>query len=318
MFDVVAVGEMLIDFTPVKSQGDNYLFSPNPGGAPANLLCSLAKFGKRAAFLGKVGDDQFGHLLRKTLEDNHVSTEGMVMSKQYQTTLTFVHLNEHGDRSFRFYRNQGADTMLEPEEVCYELIDRTKIFHFGSLTLTCNPARKATLSALEYAKKAGKIISYDPNLRLSLWDNKQLAKEMIQKGLDYANILKLSEEEAMFLTNCQDYMKAAQTLMERYHNLRIILVTLGANGSLALNRHNCVSLTAYPVKAVDTTAAGDSFFGGFLYQLLELGKPLDALQEEDLISCLSFGNATGSLTTTKKGSIYALPDLQEVKKLMNE
>ena len=318
MFDVVALGEMLIDFTPVKSEGDNCLFAPNPGGAPANLLCCLAKFGKQTAFLGKVGDDQFGYLLRKALEDNNVNTQGMVMSKQYQTTLSFVHLNQYGERSFRFYRNQGADTMIEPEEVDFDLIDQAKIFHFGSLTLTCNPAREATLSALEYAKKAGKIISYDPNLRPSLWESKQLAKEMIQKGMYYANILKLSEEEAVFLTNCQDYTKAAQELMERYHNLRIILVTLGANGSLALNRHNCVSLTAYPAKVVDTTAAGDSFLGGFLYQLLELGKPLDSLQEQDLISCLSVGNATGSLTTTKKGSILALPNLQEVKQLMDE
>lgn len=317
MYDVVAIGEMLIDFTPVGiSEHGNPIFERNPGGAPSNLLCAVKKLGRSAAFIGKVGNDNFGRALKQTLEENGVCSDGMVLSDKYQTTLAFVHLSESGDRSFSFYRNHGADTMMEPEEVNTALIDQCRIFHFGSLTLTSEPSRSATFAALEHAKRAGKVISYDPNLRMNLWESPELAKEMMCKGLEYANLLKISEEEAVFLTECTDYKKVAEQIIAQHPNIQAVLVTLGGDGSLALNRNGCVSLTTFPVKVVDTTAAGDSFMGGFLYRFLELEKPLEELNESDLEICLAFGNATGSMTTTKKGSIHALPSKEEVLHLM--
>ena len=318
MYDVVALGEMLIDFTPVGvSANHNPIFERNPGGAPSNMLCMLAKLGCSAGFIGKVGNDPFGHALKQTLDDNGVSSQGMVLSDEYQTTLAFVHLSETGDRSFSFYRNHTADVMLTPEEVNRGMIDDCRIFHFGSVSMTAEPSRSATFAAAEYAREKGKLISYDPNLRLNLWESAELAKEWILKGVTYANILKLSEEELVFLTGCTDFKQGAQELLDRYENLKVVLISLGGDGALALNRECTVSMTAYPVKVADTTAAGDSFMGGFLYKMLHASSSPEALSQQELLDCLSFANATGSMTTTRKGSIHALPTMEEILGLMN-
>ena len=216
MFDVVALGELLIDFTPAgTSEAGNVLFERNPGGAPANVLAAVTKLGGTGALIGKVGSDQFGFFLRDVLEKHGIDGRGLRFSHDVNTTLAFVQLNEHGDRSFSFYRKPGADTTLAPEDLDFGLIDSAKIFHFGSLSMTDEPARSATRTALEYARKKGKIITYDPNWRPVLWTSDEQAKENMLFGLQYADVLKISEEELMFLTGSGDIDAGSRRFLER-------------------------------------------------------------------------------------------------------
>jgi fructokinase len=230
MFDVTALGELLIDFTPAgDSRQENLCFERNPGGAPANVLTAISKLGGKTAFIGKVGDDIFGHYLSQVLKDNNICTEGLKFSKLAKTTLAFVQLNADGDRSFSFYRNPGADTTLEASEVNYPLIEQSRVFHFGSLTLTDEPSRSATISAVKHAKKSGCIISYDPNLRPALWADIGQAKTQILSLLQYADILKISEEELVFITGTNDLIKGSNELSDKY-DIKLILITRGADG----------------------------------------------------------------------------------------
>lgn len=316
MYDVTAIGELLIDFTPVGlSEQKRPLFEQNPGGAPANVLACLSRLGRATAFIGKVGADQFGYSLKATLEQVGVSTHGLVMTDTCHTTLAFVHLNDQGDRSFSFYRNPGADLLLEPGELSYNLIDDCQIFHFGSVSMTADPSRQATLAAVRYAREQGKLVSYDPNLRLMLWPSPESARIAILHAMPLADILKISEEELLFLTGESDLGRGADHLL-RHYDLKLILITLGPKGAYARTRGCEAWRPAYDVKTVDTTGAGDAFTGGFLYQLLVSGKPVGALSEADLTAFLAFANATGSLATTRKGAIPALPTLGEVEDCM--
>jgi fructokinase len=316
MFDVVAMGELLIDFTPNgSSERGNILYERNPGGAPANVLATLAKMGKKTAFIGKVGRDKFGFFLEETLQKNFVDTSGLLFSESSNTTLAFVHLNEDGDRSFSFYRKPGADLTLEASEIEFSLIAKGKIFHFGSVSMTDDPSRSATLSAVKYAKAQGLIISYDPNLREPLWRSLEEARTIISLGLIYTDLLKVSEKELHFLTGILDLSSASKWIQVKY-DIPLIFVTLGNKGCFFRSLEAVGMVPAYLVQAIDTTGAGDAFLGAILYKIIEIQKELSSLTITDLEDCVRFANATGALSTTKKGAIPSLPNLKQIKELM--
>jgi len=317
MYDVVALGELLIDFTPAGISANNcFLFEQNPGGAPANVLSVLASFGKSTGMIAKLGKDQFGYFLKEVLDNIKVSTEGIVFDDQANTTLAFVHLESSGERKFSFYRNPGADMMLKEEEVNLNMIKNAKIFHFGSISMTHEPARSATLKAVKYARENGLVISYDPNYRPLLWKSAEDAIKQMKAGLTYADILKVSEEELQLLTNIDDITQSTQFLYDEY-NISLTVVTLGSKGSYYRRGKLEGYIPAYTVKAVDTTGAGDGFFGALLYQILESGKKLSELEAAELENMLKFSNATGALMTTKRGAIPAIPTLKDINELMS-
>lgn len=312
MYDVVALGELLIDFTPCGfSEQGNVLFERNPGGAPANVLAMLSKLGKKTAFLGKVGNDPFGQYLAETLRSNGIDVSGLRFSDSVNTTLAFVHLLPDGDRTFSFYRNPGADMTFEEKEVTYSIIEQGTIFHFGSISMTHEPARTATFSAVKYAKEQGLIISFDPNLRKSLWSSLDDAKRWMKDGLAYADLLKVSEEELYFLTDTNDLKDGSKLLMNKY-DIPLIFVTLGDKGSFFRYMGSTGTVPPYRVKAVDATGAGDSFLGAILYKILENPSGFQQLTIDDIREYVLFANAAGALTTMKKGAIPALPDLDEI------
>jgi fructokinase len=313
MIDVTAIGELLIDFTPagLSAQG-RPCYEQNPGGAPANVLACLSKLGHATALIGKVGDDLFGHSLKAELEQVGVSTQGLVLSDTCHTTLAFVHLDAGGDRSFTFYRNPGADVLLETAELSYNLIDDCRIFHFGSVSMTADPSRQATLAAVRYAGKQGKLVSYDPNLRLMLWPGEEQARAAILQAMPLADLVKISEEELLFLTGEQDLGRGSALLLDQY-KLQLVLVTLGRHGAYARSSASEAWSPAYDVPTVDTTGAGDAFTGAFLHQLLLDGRPVAELRENDLAAFLAFANAAGSLATVRRGAIPALPTLAEIE-----
>lgn len=318
MYDVIALGELLIDLTPDdSSQPGKVVFERNPGGAPANVLAGLAKLGKKTCFIGKVGDDQFGHYLKQVLLVTNISSEGLSFANKANTTLAFVHLDESGDRSFSFYRNPGADTELTEEDINKNIVAQTKIFHFGSLSLTNEPAASTTLKTVQLAKELGKVVSYDPNLRALLWRDLVHAKKMIKEGLKYANILKLSEEELEFITGQIDLEKGTKQLVEQY-DTQLIFVTLGANGCYYRKGLDTGKINSFKVTPVDTTGAGDGFFSGVLYKFLEKDKTVADLDREDIEDLIFFGNAVGAIVTTRKGAILSMPSMEEVKELMEQ
>ncbi|MDQ0199812.1 carbohydrate kinase family protein [Neobacillus ginsengisoli] len=318
MYDVIALGEVLIDFTPAgKSENREVQFEQNPGGAPANVLSALAKLGKKTAFIGKVGSDQFGHFLNSVLQNNNVNTKGVVFSKETNTTLAFVHLDDQGDRSFSFYRNPGADMMLNEREIDLKMIDHSRIFHFGSISMTQEPSASATLKAVSFAKENGLLISYDPNLRLSLWEDLNHAKSIIEVGLKFADVLKISEEELEFITGTIDLNMGSEYIYERFHT-KLILVTLGSDGCFYRLGFNVGKCSGYEVEAIDTTGAGDAFLAGILYQIIEKDYLLSDLSLDDVNQMVSFANAVGALATMKKGAIPAMPSIEEIHELYNK
>lgn len=318
MYDVTALGELLIDFTPAGiSNKNNRLFECNPGGAPANVLVSLSKLGKRVEFIGKVGQDEFGSVLQDTLNDCNVGTEGLVFSKETNTTLAFVHLGENGERSFEFYRKPGADMMLTIDEVDKDIIKKSKIFHFGSLSLTNEPASFATLEAAKIAKENGNTISFDPNLRLALWPDPYHAKEMILKGLEFADILKLSEEEFHFLVGDMNLDEGSKFLSYKYE-ISLIFITLGKEGCFYRAGNVFGTSEGYPVKPVDTTGAGDAFWGGVLFKLTEQKEHLHNLSERKLSEIASFANGVAALSTTVKGAIPSMPTFTQIKDFLRK
>ncbi|MGK7378131.1 PfkB family carbohydrate kinase [Planococcus sp. 1R117A] len=317
MFDVVALGELLIDFTPAgKSANGNTLFETNPGGAPANVLATLAKFNARTAFIGKVGTDQFGSFLGHTLQKGKIDTQGLVYSEDVNTTLAFVHLKEDGDRSFQFYRSPGADIMLNEQEVDIVMVQSAKIFHFGSLSMTHEPAKTATLKAVKAAQEKDVLISYDPNLRPALWESLSHAKETIIEGLQYADILKISEEELEFITDIRDLEVGSQFLFEKF-GLKIALITLGSKGCFYRFGKDTGHVNGFQVNTIDTTGAGDIFLGAFLHQFIKKEISWDLVQAEDVEEMILFANAAAALGTTKKGAIPAIPHLNDVNELID-
>ena len=315
-WDVLAFGELLIDFTQngISNQG-NGMFEANPGGAPCNVLAMLNRLGHTTAFMGKVGNDIFGHLLKHTLEEISIDTSALEIDEDIRTTLAFVANDENGDRSFSFYRNPGADMMFTPDEVKADAIGDAEIFHFGTLSMTHELVREATKKALQTAKEKGVIISFDPNLRESLWTSLELAKEQVAYGLKYCDILKISDNEIQWFTGELDYNKGISLLQEQYQ-IPLILLSLGKEGSRAYYKDICVEVPAFlQENTVDTTGAGDTFFGSCLHYVLKKG--LYNLEEKDLREMLLFANAAASIITTKRGALKVMPSETEIQALLN-
>ena len=309
-FDVVALGELLVDMTAsgVSAQG-NDMFEACPGGAPCNVLAMLNNLGKKTAFIGKVGQDMFGKMLKSTIEGLGINTEMLHMDQNVNTTLAFVKNNADGDREFSFYRNPGADMMINETEIDEEFIKKGRIFHHGTLSMTHEECRNATKKAIKYAKDNGLIISFDPNLRESLWDDLQVAKEQMEYGMKYCDILKISDNELQFMTGIEDYDEGIAYLRGKY-DIKLILLTLGKNGSRAYYRDGRVEVPAKSVNTIDTTGAGDTFCGCVLNYILENG--LENLSIEQLEDMLVFANSAAAIVTTRKGALKAMPKKDEI------
>lgn len=315
-FDVIALGELLVDFTMNgQSEQGNNMFEACPGGAPCNVLALLNKMGKETAFLGKVGKDQFGTLLKDTITDAGIDASNLVIDDKVNTTLAFVHTFPDGDREFSFYRNPGADMMLTEEEVDPAFIAQTKIFHFGTLSMTHDGVRAATKKAVRAAKDAGCLVSFDPNLRPPLWSSLDLAKEQMEYGFGVCDILKISDNEIQFVSGKEDYDEGIAYLQEKY-NIPMILLTMGKDGSRAYYKGVRVERPGFTVKAIETTGAGDTFCGSSLNYIVEHG--FENLTEEQLGELLTFANAAAAIVTTKKGAIRSMPEREEVEALIQE
>lgn len=311
-FDVTALGELLIDFTEngMSEQG-NPIMEANPGGAPCNVLAMLEKLGKKTAFIGKVGKDMFGEQLKTAVEEVGIDTRNLIMDEEVHTTLAFVHTYPDGDRDFSFYRNPGADMMLTKEDVQEELIRDSRIFHFGTLSSTHEGVREATRHAIEVAKEAGCIISFDPNLRPPLWKSLEDARREIEYGLTKCDILKISDNEVEFLFGTTDYDKGAAMIREKY-NIPLVLITMGKDGSRAYYKDLRVESAPFlQENTIETTGAGDTFCASSLNYVLEHG--LDNLTEENLYELLTFANAAASLITTRKGALRVMSTREEVE-----
>lgn len=311
MYDVVALGELLIDFIQSgNSLQGNPLFEANPGGAPCNVLAMLAKLGYKTAFIGKVGEDSFGEMLGKTIEKVGISTAGLLYDRTVNTTLALVHTLEDGDRDFSFYRKPGADIMLQKSEINKNLICDCKIFHFGTLSLTDEPAESATRAALDYAKSKGKIISFDPNLRPPLWDDLKRAEAAVWYGIEACDILKIADNEIKWLTGIKNYDESIKMIKER-SKAKMINVTLGKEGSISYyNGKKVFGVAVLNEHTVDTTGAGDTFCACVLGYVLENG--LENLTENQLAEMLRFANTAASIVTTKKGAICSMPSREEI------
>lgn len=315
MIDVVALGELLIDFAAKSTDKKGYpTMVANPGGAPGNFLAALNAYGRKTAFLGKVGNDAFGHLLLGTLEEAGIETKGIVVDGSVFTTLAFVTFDENGDRSFSFARKPGADTQLTWEEIDKSLIDDARVFHFGTLSLTDEPVRTATQKAVAYAREKGKLITCDPNLRKPLWPSEDAAREQMLWSIRQADVVKISDNEVEFLWNCTPEEGADKLLKE--FGVSLAMVTLGPDGCL-LKTKNASFLASCPkVHPIDTTGAGDIFGGSALSRLLELEKSIDALTEEDLAYIGRFAATAASLSTEVSGGIPSIPEKDAVLKAM--
>ena len=314
-FDVTALGELLIDFTEngLSNQG-NYLLEANPGGAVCNVLAMLAKLGKKTAYIGKVGDDFLGRHLKEVVEAVGIDTRNLLLDDQAHTTLAFVHTYPDGDRDFSFYRNPGADMNLRAEEVNEELIAQSRVFHFGSLSMTHPGVREATKKALRIAKEQDCLISYDPNLRPPLWNTLEEAKEQIAFGMTQCDILKISDNEIQWFTGEEDFDAGIRILQDTYH-IPLILLSMGRDGSRAYYRGMRVEAAPFLQKnTIETTGAGDTFCACVINYVLEHG--LEDLGEEDLRQMLRYANAAASLITTRKGALRVMPQPEEVERLL--
>lgn len=313
MFDVVALGEALIDLTPAgTNEVGMALLARNPGGAPANVLAMRAKLGGKTAFIGKVGRDAFGAFLKENMESAGIDLAGLCMDEAIPTTLALVQLNSTGDRSFSFYRKPGADIMLRQQEVPLTLLQNCRIFHFGSVSLTDQPCRDATLWAAQQARQAGALVSYDPNYRPLLWRDPAFAVEQMRSAMRLAHLVKLSDEELFLLTGLQELEAGAAEL--RSLGPAVVVVTQGAKGAFVQTASVSAQRPAYQVTTVDTTGAGDAFWGALLYRIAGLDcQGLQALSSGTWGDILAFANAAGGLTTTKPGAIPAMPDLPAIR-----
>jgi len=316
MIDVVALGELLIDFTMQSADEQGYpTMAAHPGGAPANFLAALAKYGKKTALLGKVGTDKFGRLLERTLEAAGIDTRGLIEADDVFTTLAFVTLDESGDREFSFARKPGADTCIRFEEIDLKLIDEAKVFHFGTLSLTDEPARGATQQAVAYAKAQGKLITYDPNLRKPLWKDLETAKEQMLWGLHQADVVKISDEEVAFLFGLKPE-EGAEHILKNF-DVKLVFVTCGADGCVFKSgraKGHVPSIAG--VKVIDTTGAGDIFGGSAVYKLLETGKAPQELEESEITEIVSFACTAAGLSTQKHGGISSVPAYDDVMRRM--
>ena len=316
-YDVVALGELLIDFTENGTSGQgNPIYEANPGGAPCNVLSMLTKLGHKTAFIGKVGQDIFGNRLKKTLDEVGIDTTNLVMDEEVRTTLAFVETFPDGDRDFSFYRNPGADMMLQEDEVQMELVKDTNIFHFGTLSMTHEKVRNATKKAIAAAKEAGAVISFDPNLREPLWKSLDDAKEQVAYGLSQCDVLKISDNEIQWFTGEEDYDAGIAKLRQQY-DIPLIMLSMGKDGSRAYYKDMRVEVKPFiQENTIETTGAGDTFGGCCLHYVLKNG--LHNLNEENLTEMLTFANAAASIITTRKGALRVMPEEAEVRELIEK
>lgn len=313
-FDVVALGELLIDFTEngTSTQG-NPIFEANPGGAPCNVLAILQKLGKKTAFIGKVGNDMFGRQLTEVVKSAGIDVTNLVTDSNVPTTLAFVHTLAGGDREFSFIRDPGADMMLGKNEVNADIVRSAKIFHFGTLSSTHEGVREATRSAIDIAKENGALISFDPNLRPPLWNSLEDARREIEYGLEKCDILKISDNEIEFMTGLTDYDKVVRELMEKY-DIKLAFATLGKNGSRAYYGDIKAECGVFKVDTIETTGAGDTFCGSALSFILE--HDINSLTENDLKELLTFANASAAIITTRRGALKVMPEKEEILELI--
>lgn len=316
-YDVVALGELLVDFTENgESVQGNPLLEANPGGAPCNVLAMLNNLGKKTAFIGKVGQDSFGEMLTEAVKKSGTDVTNLVVDEKVPTTLAFVHTKSDGDRDFSFYRNPGADMMLKKEEVMEDVIRAGKIFHFGTLSSTHAGVREATRYAIKVAKDNGLLISFDPNLREPLWESLKDARAEIEYGLSKCDILKISDNEMEFMTGTSDYTRGVEILRESYQ-ISLIFVTMGKDGSRAYYKDMMVEVKPFlQENTIETTGAGDTFEGCALNYILDHG--IEELSEENLKELLTFANAGASIITTRKGALKVMPKADEIRKLIEE
>lgn len=317
-FDVVALGELLIDFTQNGMSGQgNPLFEANPGGAPCNVLAMLKKLGKTCAFIGKVGSDMFGRSLRDTVASVGIDTGSLLFDQSIPTTLAFVQTFENGDRDFSFYRSPGADMMLTADEIPGDVVESAKIFHFGTLSMTHDAVREATKKAVRIARENGALISFDPNLRPPLWSSMEDAKAQMEWGLSQCDILKIADNEIEFLSGSSDFDEGAAFLKKAYPNIRLINITAGADGSYSFYADRRVFVPAFRLGGtIETTGAGDTFCASVLSYVIENG--IDGLTSDHLTQMLRFANAAAYLVTTKKGALLSMPEREEVERILAE
>lgn len=315
-YDVIALGELLIDLTENGlSRLGNQLFEANPGGAPGNVLSMLNKLGYKTAFIGKVGRDVFGLKLKETLEQQGIDTRNLILDSEVPTTLAVVHTLEDGDREFFFYRNPGADMMLKQEEVKADILQKTRIFHFGTISMTHEQVRKATKYAIDMAARYGAMISFDPNLRPLLWKSMDEAWEQVDYGLSKCQILKISDNEIQWFTGEEDYDRGVEKIRSR-HDIPLILVSMGKCGSKAYYEDMVVEAAPYLLPdTIETTGAGDTFCACVLHYVLLHG--LGALTKADIVEMLNFANGAAALVTTRKGALKVMPERAEIEKLIS-
>lgn len=317
-YDVTALGELLIDFTQsgISEQG-NPLLEANPGGAVCNVLSMLTKLDKKTAFIGKVGNDGFGHQLEKAIKEQGIETKGLKFDDQIHTTLAIVTKTETGDRDFSFYRNPGADISLTEEEVDEDIIKNSRMFHFGSLSLTDEPVRSATKKALRLAKENNLLISFDPNLREPLWGNLDEAHKQIEYGLKQCDILKISDNEIIWFTGKDDFDEGVKYLREHYPQIKLLCLSMGSDGSRAYYKDFKVEYHAFLHDGpIETTGCGDTFCGSIINTVLEKG--IDNLDEESLKEMLRFANGAASLVAIKKGALRVMPEKHKVLHFINK
>ena len=310
-FDIVALGEILIDMTYAgKSAAGQTLFEQNPGGAPANVLAAAQRLGSKTALIGKVGEDMHGLFLKGILERESISTAGLIVDPTVFTTLAFVNLDENANRTFSFARKPGADTRLTADEVDESLISGTRIFHVGSLSLTDEPARSATLHALRLARQAGCIITYDPNYRASLWESEEKAVAAMRSILPLVDLVKISDEETELVTGHKSPEEAAAALIA--DGVSLVIVTMGKDGAILCTKDATVKAEAVKTTAVDTTGAGDAFMGGFLHKLAESGKRPDQLTTDEVSEFAALANRVAGFCVARRGAICAMPRKDEI------
>lgn len=314
-YDVVALGELLIDFTENgKSDQGNPLYEANPGGAPCNVLSMLNRFGHKTAFIGKVGNDFFGNQLQDAMQEVGIDTVALARDPEVHTTLAMVHKTESGDREFSFYRNPGADMMLERKDVPKEILENCKVFHFGTLSMTHDGNRCATEYAVKIAKQNHALISFDPNLRMVLWTDEEKLRECVLFGLSVCDVLKISDNEIQWLTGLEDYSDGVRWIRERF-DIPLILVSMGSEGSRAYLKDIMVEEKAYIREdTIETTGAGDTFMGCMLHSVLENG--IARLEQKKLQEMLSFANCAAAIVTTRKGALRVMPTVEEVWEAM--
>ena len=318
-FDVVALGELLIDFTNnADSEQGNPMFEANPGGAPCNVLSMLENLGNRTAFIGKVGDDFFGRMLKERVEKQGIDTTGLFLDSEVHTTLAFVNKLANGDRDFSFYRKPGADMMLSEGDVnrVKELLEETKVFHFGTLSMTDEPAAAATKLAISHAKKNKALISFDPNYRAPLWESEEKALKAMRYGFENCDILKISDNEVELFTGMSDVLEGAQRIKEEF-DIPLVFATLGPDGSMALYKDMVVKKDGYRnPDTIETTGAGDTFCACAIDYVCKNG--IEDLSEDKLLSCLDFANAAASIITTRRGALSVMPKKEEVKNFLSK